>query len=302
MRRMFSIVFCLSLAVVPVWAEDAPEPEVVWPPPIDRFDSGKLLTTSGVSQLEGAAGGGLATWSVIAGYGTRDAVGAKAHYTFIGLPDFQLHGGGMAIGFFDRLELSYTRLSFDTMDTGRLLGIGKGYRFDQDVLGAKLRLFGDLIYDQDTWAPQVAIGVQYKMNRNMPVLRAIGAKRDRDADYYVAASKLILDQSLLLNATLRMTRANQFGILGFGGDRNDAYQPQIEATAAYLLNKHWAIGAEFRSKPNNLGFAREQHAYDFFTAYFLNKNAALTLAYLDLGDVATRRGQSGAYVSLQIGF
>lgn len=302
MRHALASAFCLFLAAAPSWAEDSPDAEVVWPPPVDRFDSGKLLATSGVSQLEGAAGGGLAAWSVIAGYGTRDAIGAKAHYTFIGLPDFQLNGGGMAIGFFDRLELSYTRLSFDTMDTGRLLGIGKGYSFEQDVLGAKLRLFGDPIYDQDTWFPQLSIGVQYKMNRNAPVLRAVGAKRDRDADYYVAATKLILEDSLVLNATLRLTRANQFGILGFGGDRSDAYKPQIEASVAYLLSKNWAVGAEYRTKPNNLGFAREQNAYDLFTAYFLNKNAAITLAYLDLGDIATRRAQSGAYVSLQLGF
>ena len=302
MRLALAIAFCSLLFASPGSAEDSAEPEVVWPPPIDRFDSGKLLATSGVSQLEGAAGGGLAAWSLIAGYGTSDAIGAKAHYTFIGLPDYQLHAGGMAIGFFDRLELSYARLSFDTMETGRRLGIGKGYRFEQDVLGAKLRLFGDAVYDQDSWLPQVAVGVQYKINRNAPVLRAIGAKRDRDADYFLAATKLFLDESLLLNATLRMTRANQFGLLGFGGDRGDAYKPQIEASAAYFLSKHWAVGAEYRTKPNNLGFAREQNAYDLFTAYFLNKNAAITLAYLDIGDVATRRGQSGAYVSLQIGF
>ena len=35
-------------------------------------DGGKLLLTGGVSQLEGAAGGGITPWAVIGGYGTRD--------------------------------------------------------------------------------------------------------------------------------------------------------------------------------------------------------------------------------------
>ena len=295
-------LLCLLAVASPVWAEDPPDEAPLWPPPIDRFDSGRLLATSGVSQVEGAAGAGLAPWAVIAGYGTRDAVGAKAHYTFIGLPDFQIHSVGMALGFFDRVELSYARVSVDTMGTGALLGLGRGYSFEQDVFGAKIRLFGDLLYDQDSLLPQVSIGAQYKMNRNAPALRLIGAKRDRDAEYYVAATKLFLDQSLLLNASVRMTRANQFGALGFGGDKSDRFEPQLEASVAYLLDRQWVVGAEYRMKPDTLRFARETDAHDLFLAYFLNKNAALALAYVDLGDIATRRRQTGVYASLQVGF
>ena len=45
----------------------------------------KLLLTGGVSQVEGAAGGGLTPWALIAGYGTRDQVGAQAFATAVGL-------------------------------------------------------------------------------------------------------------------------------------------------------------------------------------------------------------------------
>jgi hypothetical protein len=302
MRRALAKAFFLMLLASPGWADDPPEAEAAWPPPIDRFDSGKLLGTSGVSQVEGSAGAGLTPWAVIAGYGTRDAIGAKAHYTFIGVQDFQFQSAGMALGLFDRVELSFARLSVDTMDTGARLGLGKGYRFEQDVLGLKVRLFGDPIYDQDTLFPQVALGVQYKMNRNAPVVRAIGAKRDRDADFYVAATKLLLDHNLILNGTLRFTRANQVGFLGFGGDRNDDYNPQFEASFGYLFTRQLIAGAEFRMKPDNLRFAREDHAYNIYMAYFLNKNAALTLAYVDFGDIVGRPRQNGVYASLQIGF
>ncbi|MBV8537541.1 MAG: DUF3034 family protein, partial [Alphaproteobacteria bacterium] len=71
---------------------------------------------------------------------------------------------------------------------------------------------------------------------------------------------------------------------------------------AYLITRRIAVGAEFRTKPDNLRAAREQNAYDVFAAYFLNKNVSFTLAYLDMGDIATQRNQRGAYLSAQIGF
>jgi len=44
--------------------------------------SNKLLLTGGVSQVEGAAGGGLTPWAVIGGYGTNNEIGGNIHYTY----------------------------------------------------------------------------------------------------------------------------------------------------------------------------------------------------------------------------
>ena len=41
----------------------------------------RLLATGGVMQIEGSAGGGLTPWALIAGYGTREEIGASAFYT-----------------------------------------------------------------------------------------------------------------------------------------------------------------------------------------------------------------------------
>ena len=62
-------------------------------------DNGKLLITGGVSQVEGAGGGGLAAWSLITGYETRDNVGVTVHETYVPLNDFTLHAPGTALGF-----------------------------------------------------------------------------------------------------------------------------------------------------------------------------------------------------------
>src|SRR3954471_16633374 len=112
-------------------------------------DGGKLLLTGGVTNIEGAAGGGLATWAVIAGDETEAGGGGTAHATYIALPDFDLTSYGAAIGFRNRIELSYARQRFDTRSVGAMLGLGHGFAFAQDVFGAKLRLIGDAVYDQD---------------------------------------------------------------------------------------------------------------------------------------------------------
>jgi hypothetical protein len=261
---------------------------------------GKLLLTGGVSSLEGAGGGGLATWALVTGYETREGVGGNVHATGVALSDYTLRSVGAAAGFYDRVELSYARQAFDTGKTGAKLGIGSGYTFHQDVYGGKLRLFGDAVYDQDRLIPQVAVGVQYKANDRGGLVRALGARDDDGVDYYVAATKVLLGQSLVLNGTVRATKANQTGLLGFGGQHG--YTAQFEGSAGYLVSKRLLVGAEYRTKPDNLAFAREDDAFDLYAAYAVNKHLSVTAAYVDLGDIATFRNQRGLYLSLQAGF
>src|SRR5205823_176488 len=142
----------------------------------------------------------------------------------------------------------------------------------------------------------------YKRNNQGAVIHAIGGRDANGVDFYLAATKLFLSESLLVNATIRETRANQFGILGFGGDKNNDYSTEFEGSAALLLSRQLAVGAEFRTKPDNLKFAKEGHAFDVFLAYFFNKNVSATLAFVALGDIATQRNQNGVYASLQVGF
>lgn len=263
---------------------------------------GKLLLTHGVSTVEGSAGGGLSTWAVIAGNDTNHGVGGEVHGTYVDVKDYSLRTYGAAVGWHDRVELSAARQEFDTGVTGAKLGLGKGFTFKQTVLGAKVRVLGDAVYTQDSWVPQVSVGAQYKDNSQDAIVRAVGAKKDSGVDVYVAATKLLLDKSLVLNGTVRLTKANQSGLLGFGGDKGDSYKPQFEGSAGYLLSKRLVVGAEYRTKPSNLGFAKEDDWKDLFVAYAVNKHLSVTGAYVDLGDIATFKNQRGFYLSLQAGF
>ena len=264
--------------------------------------SNRLLLTGGVSQVEGSAGGGLTPWAVVGGYGTRDEIGANAFYTHINLPDYRLDDAGVLVGLYDRVEISFAKQHFDTEQVGAALGLGNGFAFGQNIFGVKLRLFGDAVLDQDSWLPQVSVGVQHKKNDQDAVLKFIGARSDEGNDYYVTATKIFLGESILANATLRFTKANQIGILGFGGDKSDAYKAEWEGSLAYLLSRQWAIGAEYRQKPDNLGIARENDWYDAFVAWAPTKNVSLTLAWVDLGNIVIKNNQRGLYSSIQIGF
>lgn len=265
-------------------------------------DSGsRLLATGGVTQVEGSAGGGLVPWALIAGYGSNQQVHGTAFFTKVTPKDFDLESVGAAVGVYDRLELSFARQHF---------GLGStvpAQTIDQQIFGAKLRLLGDALFDADTWLPQLALGLQYKRNLDFDqVPQALGAKHASGSDIYLSASKVYLaglcGYSALLNATLRVTKANQFGLLGFGGDLNDSYQPRFEASAGVFLNRHWLLGGEFRQKPNNLSAFEEQSAKDLFVAYLPNKSLAFTAAYVDLGRIADKTAQRGAYLSAQFSY
>ncbi|MDB5703352.1 MAG: hypothetical protein JWN66_468 [Sphingomonas bacterium] len=265
-------------------------------------EGGKLVLTGGVSSVEGAAGGGLATWALIAGEETNAGVGGSVHATYIALPDFDLTSYGGAIGFRNRIELSYAHQSFDTRDAGAALGIGRGFTFAQDVFGAKLRLIGDAVYDQDRVIPQISVGMQHKRADKGAIIAAVGGKESRGTDFYIAATKVILSKSLVLNTTLRFTKANQLGLLGFGGDRRNKYRPEFEGSAGVLLTRKLLVGVEYRTKPDNLRFAEENDAYDLFAAWSLTRHVALTAAYVDLGDIAMVKRQHGAFLSIQGSF
>ncbi|WP_341676332.1 DUF3034 family protein [Niveibacterium sp. SC-1] len=259
----------------------------------------RLPATGGVAQLEGAGGGGLVPWALITGYGTRDQVGGGAHFTRVDTGDFRLDSAGFALGLFDRAELSYARQHFNLGDTV------PGEQIDMDIFGAKWRLLGDAVFDQDRWWPQVAVGLQYKRNQDYALVpKALGAERGSDWDAYLAATKVWLDgpfgRSLLANLTLRATRGNQMGLLGFGGDRSDRYKLMPEASLGVFLTDRVVLGAEYRTKPDNLSAFKEDDFQDAFLAWFPSKWVSVTAAWAGLGNIANKADQQGWYLSLQL--
>lgn len=262
-------------------------------------NGGKLLLTNGITSLEGASGGGLTPWAVIAGNETSDGVGLSAHGTLVEVKDYDYQSAGVAIGIRDRIELSYTHQDFNTNEIGAALGLGKDYAFLQDIFGVKVKVAGDLVYDR---LPAIAVGIQYKNNNQGAIVRAIGAKNDEGVDYYASVSKLFLSRSILLSGTARLTKANQMGLLGFGGGKQGGHTLQFEGSAAWQLSRRVAIGGEYRRKPDNLNIAREDDWFDAFAAVAISRNVTATIAYADLGSIATVKKQRGVFLQLQTAF
>jgi len=276
-------------------------------------DEGKFLLTAGFNDLEGSGGGGLVPLAFITGYGSSDSWGANTHFTNIQLKDFQLRAYGVAVGALDRVEVSYTRHEFNV--TGTPLD---GLAVSQDIVGLKVKLLGDAIYGQDSWLPQIAAGAEYHKNEGIDhaaevglagvtSVTQLGATSDHGTDYYLAVTKVFLSESLVVNAVLRATKANEFGLLGFGGNLKNSYSYKPEGTIAYLLTRKLALGSEIRTRPHNLSVDDESTAYTVFLAWTPTKNLSLVAAYLNIGGVlgpatGVSRHQDGPYISLQAGF
>tara|TARA_R110001583_G_scaffold36471_3_gene120038 strand:- start:2568 stop:3617 length:1050 start_codon:yes stop_codon:yes gene_type:complete len=320
----------------------------------EMFNTGKVLATGGVSMIDGAGGGGITPWATITGYATRDGINGNVHYTYAPLANYTLHSVGAAVGFWDRFELSYTHSTlttgstFDTVGlvadtaggvTGQLAGtpINTGIEpfnttIEMDIVGAKVRVFGEAIYDSDNLIPQVAIGGFYKKNKNADLLTTLQAAKTKDWEAYVSATKIFFPINTLVNITARYTAANQTGLVGFGGPDGEDKEVRPEVSIAYLLRKDTAIGVEWAKHGDNLegksveiggldvtglqptldslGLSalsgtltqHESDWYDVFVAYFPSKNLSITMAYAMLGNITITPEQHGFYMSLQASF
>lgn len=269
---------------------------------INAKNRSRLLATSGVTAIEGAAGGGIVPMAVISGYGAQEEYGGTGFISYVETSDYSLQSMGASWSWRNRLEISYAKQELTHQSLTNALNLPDN-RIHQDIFGAKLRIAGDLIYTQ---LPQMSIGVQHKKNRDFFVPSAVGANDDEGTDMYFTATKLFLggflDRNLLLNANLRYTNANEQGLVGFGGDKNNDKKIMSEVSAGILLNRHWLVGSEYRQKPNNLSAIKEDDWQTFFVSWFPNKQIALVTAYVYLGEVATFKDQTGWYLSLQGSF
>ncbi|OAL61366.1 hypothetical protein A6R74_16730 [Halomonas sp. ALS9] len=258
------------------------------------FAGSRIVGTGGVSAIEGAAGGGLSPWAVLTSTASEQEIGVTAATTRAWVDDYRLTVTSASVNIYDRVEVSVARQTLDLETLGGELG--------QDIYGAKLRLFGDVLYYP--WGIWSA-GVQHKRLVDGTVPTALGADETRGTDVYLSASKLLFSavagRNVLLNATLRNTDANQGGLLGFGGDQGNRSW-MAEGSVGVFITPRWIVGAEYRQKPDNLSVATEDDWQSLYSAYFFNKHLSLTGAWLDLGDIAGLPSQHGGYLSLQAAF
>lgn len=262
----------------------------------------RLLATSGASTIEGTAGGGIVPMAVLSGYGAQEEQSGTLVASYVDTDDYSLQIIGGSWSWRNRVEISVAQQTLTHTALSRVLGLADN-TIGQTIVGAKVRVAGDLIY---TAIPQISVGAQYKKNHDFLIPGAVGARDASGQDIYVSATKLFLggvaDRNWLLNGTLRYTKANQLGLVGFGGDKNDSAELMAEVSSGVFFNRHWLLGAEYRQKPDNLSAVKEDDWHTLFLAWFPNKRISLVAAYVDLGEVATFKNQTGWYLSAQGSF
>ncbi|MDX1800294.1 MAG: DUF3034 family protein [Marinobacter sp.] len=273
---------------------------VCLPSAVHANPGSRIWATGGVTTIEGSAGGGLVPWALLSGYASDTEWGGTLALSRAPVDDYTLTVTSGSLNWHNRVELSLARQSLDLDTLGATLGQDQ---LDQDIVGLKVRLWGDVLYNR---YGQWSAGLQYKRNRTFTIPEAVGARDDHGTDVYLAGSKLffaaLMNRNVLVNATVRGTRANQGGLLGFGGDRNNDYELELESSVGVFLDRRWLTGVEYRQKPDNLGFAREDNWWDVFVAWVPDRRLAVTAAWVNLGDIAGLTGQRGAYLSLQGSF
>jgi hypothetical protein len=89
--------------------------------------------------------------------------------------------------------------------------------------------------------------------------------------------------------------------MGFGGP-NGNYAAQFEGSAVYMLRRDFVIGADYRTKPNNLETVSEDDAGAVFAAWFPSKSLSIGVAGVDMGNIAEQGRQRGVMGTVQVGF
>lgn len=288
---------------------------------IHRFylAAGVLAVSLGANQaravptnIEGSAGGGVVPMALM------HPQGPLISYTNLTTQNFGIQSIAVGGTVADRAEVSLGHL-MTTVPASYAAFYGTDNRITVNTFGLKIK-----VLDMSDSAPQVALGLQHKSSSGslLNTLKTAGAiSGTSGTDVYAAATKVVTigGKGVVLNGVLRATKANQMGILGFGGGTaaggKTSYSVEPELSVGAFLTDNVIFGGEYRAKPNNISSTaaglgiKEEAAYTLFMAYIPNKNMTITAAYANLGQVGASQAavagtakQDGMYLQLQTNF
>lgn len=263
-----------------------------------------------ITNIDGQAGGGLVPWALLSS-------GPTVAITHLGTQNLGINSVAVNTSFANRVEVSYARnmLSVSGTNATALGGlVGASNTNNVDNLGMKVKL-----NDMSDSMPQFALGLVYKRaSGSLPDLlnSAFGINKTA-TDVYGAATKIVNvgGKTVLLNGVVRASKANQMGLLGFGGGTTlgakTGYSVKPELSVEVFAAENVIVGAEYRAQPSNGvagtdGVLRQNAAYDLHVVYVANKNFTLTAAYTNLGQVApgatNSNKQNGMLLQAQVNF
>jgi Protein of unknown function (DUF3034). len=262
--------------------------------------------------LEGAGGGGVNPWALIAN-GGKNVVTPAVFGTYVTTRNYNLYSAGVNFSILNKAEIYYDHQYLGL--PGSLSAALATNSIEQNIIGAKFQAYGG-----SGLIPAIAVGINYHMT-NKYVPKILGVHHN-GADFYVAATGIypVAGSNLLLDADLYVTKSNYMGLLGQGGPKQNSYHVEGGASIGYFLAKDVVLGAELRTFPtNNLtpdngalgaGNSFKQSAwYDGYIAYMPNPHLSVVAAFVDLGNMVDaphiksyNANQNGFYLNLNGSF
>ena len=262
-----------------------------------------------VTNVDGQAGGGLVPWALLSS-------GPTVAISHLSTQNVGVNIMAANTSIANMVEVSYAHTMLDVAGSG-LGNVNNTGAVDNLGMKVKLNDMGDSM-------PQFALGLVYKnatgnvignvLNGGAPLKLGVDTS---STDVYGVASKIVNigGKNVLLNGVLRATKANQMGLLGFGGGTvagsKTGYTVEPEVSFEIFAADNVVLGAEYRAQPSNGvvatdGALHQNAAYDLHIVYVANKNFTLTAAYANLGQVAPAlngsNSQNGMYVQAQVNF
>jgi len=280
-----------------------------------------VVMTAGVSwagppiplhQLEGSGGAAITEMAYLVNPSEgEEPLGMPAFsFTTLLAKNKSLNALTVSETLFKRLELSY---SFHRFHLGDWVSDTNNSNIHDNiymhVFNARVALLNEGEHDLP-WLPAVTAGFHYKRNIRIHEMdRDLGSAlsnlgmRDTDGEEYtLTATKMIegvMENPLLVSATLRNTDAAHAGYVGFTHDR----QTVIEGNIAYFLRDNLILCAEYREKPDKLnhttGVGDEDDWWTLAASYIVNNNCSLTVAYANLGTMLNHEEPWAVWMQLK---
>ena len=270
--------------------------------------------------IEGVGGGAITPMAYMCNTGPAGTIVGKpaVAYTFLNLGSKTLHTVSITQTFLRRIELGYAYNFFNIAtlptDIKKATGINAG-RNDLHLNHFNLRV---MLIEEDSFdlpLPAITAGIHFKHNegikkiddRLVGTLTRMGYDRHYGVDYTITATKMLpklaLGRPVVLTGGMRISRAAQIGLLGFG----ESTAVTFEGSAACLPTDWLLLAYEIRTKDNpfnstNSLIGREQNWHAFSATWLVNEHLSVSAIYGLLGTVANANADNTIGVQVKYEF
>jgi len=219
--------------------------------------------------IEGYSGGAITPLAYMCNYcncgcGGRDPTGPTVSYSFMGISTKHLHTLAITQAVANRVEFGY---AVNQLTLGSLYDdVKKKTPMDpvrRDLflhhLNVRVKLLDENSFNLPL--PAVSVGVHFKYNYGLvqinrrlgKAFNGIGLDKHYGVDYTLTATKmfptLAFGRPVIVTGGLRLSKAGQIGLLGFG----KTYRGSFEGSVVVLPADWLVLGYEFREKRNPYG-------------------------------------------------